>query len=683
MLSRIVRGSLAALVAGGLVFAGSACGRADTLSSRQPAVILTSQSATVTPSSPGAPASFAISFKVPGAPSGARVQLMIYRALGSRSAFEATLNAAPSSTPLSTVGPVPLASLSSAPAGGVGLDVQVLEDEPVAPGGAGVDLQCTVGNGSCSGVYPIVIDIQDAQGTSVARLTTYLTYAEQRSASPLVFCWVVPISAPPAPGGVTPGLSPGRLRTLVALASLLLAHPEVQTSIALDPSTVEALEQDHSRGARGALSMIRALAESQPARLLAEPFVDIDLGGLSAAGVGTEIVGQMLRGRAVTAGLLGMPPTAALPSPSPWVASGPLSDGIVHGLELAGSTGLVLPQADLANATEEAHATWAQPFTLSTPRGDVDQALQSDTQLSQEMAGSGRDPVLAANQVLADLAMIHFELPGASQRRGVLAVSPSSWSASSNFVNTVLSGLSNDPVVTSATISQLLSTVPKGGNDAASTRRLAGPEPKPLASQEVRAMVSARERVSGFDAAANGASALKSSLGDQLLRAESASLSSARQQAALAGLEKNLGAELGHVRVLHSTVTLTARTGTIPITILSSARYRLRATLTLSSAKLVFPQGPSRTVAIDHPTNSTDFLVKARTSGDLPLSYTLTSPGGLLVLARGQLTVRSTATSIAGIALTLLAIAVLSGWWLRTWLRSRRRRRARRAAAQG
>jgi hypothetical protein len=46
------------------------------------------------------------------------------------------------------------------------------------------------------------------------------------------------------------------------------------------------------------------------------------------------------------------------------------------------------------------------------------------------------------------------------------------------------------------------------------------------------------------------------------------------------------------------------------------------------------------------------------------------------VIAQEQLTVRSTATSVVGVLLTGLALAVLLTWWARTW-RARRRRRRR------
>lgn len=82
---------------------------------------------------------------------------------------------------------------------------------------------------------------------------------------------------------------------------------------------------------------------------------------------------------------------------------------------------------------------------------------------------------------------------------------------------------------------------------------------------------------------------------------------------------------------------------------------------------------------VDHPTNSVQVEVRARTSGDLPLAFTLTSRNGGLLIEHGRLTVRSTATSLVGIVLTLVAAVVLLGWWARTWARGRRGRRPARA----
>jgi Flp pilus assembly protein TadB len=58
----------------------------------------------------------------------------------------------------------------------------------------------------------------------------------------------------------------------------------------------------------------------------------------------------------------------------------------------------------------------------------------------------------------------------------------------------------------------------------------------------------------------------------------------------------------------------------------------------------------------------------------LPIDVTLHTQNGQLLLAHTVLTVHSTAISFVGVALTILAGAVLLFWWARTWRRSRRQR---------
>ena len=66
---------------------------------------------------------------------------------------------------------------------------------------------------------------------------------------------------------------------------------------------------------------------------------------------------------------------------------------------------------------------------------------------------------------------------------------------------------------------------------------------------------------------------------------------------------------------------------------------------------------------------------QARTSGDhLPIDVTLHTPDGHVMIAQTVLTVHSTEISFVGVALTVLAGAVLLAWWVRTWRRARRAR---------
>ena len=105
------------------------------------------------------------------------------------------------------------------------------------------------------------------------------------------------------------------------------------------------------------------------------------------------------------------------------MARGPVGPAIVSGLRTVGAQDLILPDTDLSTATEEDHATWAQPFLLQTGRGDVETAA-SDSQLTIYFNPAPGDGALAAYQLLANLAMLHFEIPGTSQPTRASSPSP-------------------------------------------------------------------------------------------------------------------------------------------------------------------------------------------------------------------------------------------------------------------
>jgi hypothetical protein len=144
-----------------------------------------------------------------------------------------------------------------------------------------------------------------------------------------------------------------------------------------------------------------------------------------------------------------------------------------------------------------------------------------------------------------------------------------------------------------------------------------------------------------------------------------------------------MDAQLGQLVIAGDrTITFTSQQGTIPVTIVSTAPYPVTATLTLTSDKLLFKNGATEwtqptTLAPEH-TNVVDVSVRTRVSGLFKVAITLHSPSGALELSSGEVNVRSTATSVVGIVLSLGAIAVLAVWWIRT---SRKRRVLRRADA--
>ena len=384
-----------------------------------PSLVLLSQSATVLPAAPGQPAPFQVTVRVKGAPAGAELGVVVYDKLHTRSEFEQTLTNRPTRV-MQEVAP---ATLSSLRAVGTGLQIvtDVLAGVTESDGATAIGLQqCTVGNGTCSGVYPLEVELLGQGGAPLAHLTTYLVYTETRSAHPLVFSWIVPVAAPVsirprAPlAGAIPALDPALVRDLAFLTEDLATNPGVQATVAPGPATVQRLEANGTTAARSVLASLRTLGAAGPGRLIAQPYVPVNLASLSeaGAGVGTEIKGQIETEGPIMAPVTGLLPLADQPSFSTWVAAGPVTPAIVKGLAQVHASSLVVDDADLPLATELDHASWTQPFDLELGRKSVP-AAAIDSQLSslftadaprpspggQPAAGrAGHDPVGTARR---------------------------------------------------------------------------------------------------------------------------------------------------------------------------------------------------------------------------------------------------------------------------------------------
>ncbi len=648
-----------------------------------PAVALTYQTPTLTPSSPGAAATFDLGLQAEasaGAPSQLEGTVSLYNRLTSRSQLEQDVASPPSSGLVSRTTPVALDCLGADAHGGLTLPVSITPQ--TAAGGAlacgsatasapALSLGCTPGN--CSGVYPVVLTVErSSDQTAVGRLTTFLTYTEAASSVPLRVAVVLPYGVPvqvsrttSAPASLLVPPSAAATEPLEALVDGLRDAPSVPVTIAADPQTLQSVSLSPDSSARAAQNALVQMAATPTTRqFLAEPYVPIDLTALTVAGLTGEVTLQMKRGGAAEAqaGL-------HLPAgPLTWVAGNNVGSSLAAGLSLAGASRVVVPDSSLAETNSGAAGN--EPFPLSVTRTATVSAVASDTALGAHFTSDPNDPVLAANQLLADIAFIHFEAPYLARPVSVVAVAPSNWQPDAAFLDTLLAGLDDNPVATPVTLNGLFAAVPASATDRHLANSGAG---TPLAQRAAAAIAQSRTRFTAFTSAVVGSPAVLGQLGDVILAAQSSTWRTPGSLATSAAFTRSLDGQLSLLSLATDrTITLTSRSGSIPVTVIRSTTYDMVGSLVLAGDKFTFPQGSTIPVfPLDRSTNPVRVYVSARTTGDLPLDVTLTSPQGGLVLAKGELTVRSTATSFAGIVLTALAAAVLLAWWARTWWRSR------------
>src|SRR3984957_4966990 len=658
-----------------------------------PALTLASQTQWVTPAAPWFSLALAIGSQA-GSAADLHVSVSMYGRITDGSQFQQAANGVPQEELLTRVPDVGVTATAAGLTASTCITVLYNDTSGpptpapdtagvCPPGGPTVNLHCTLGSGPCDDVYPVSIALLHAgDSTPVARFTTFLTYEEPgiaqppRYTGPLRVSWIVPVQN--RVSGQSSAADVARQST-EALTTELAARRNVPTTLAVNPTTAADLA---TYGGKAGQTALRQLAELTPAagpdQLLAPSFAPIDLAALSAAGLAGEIPLQLDRGTQI------LHATSLQPSGGSWIETGAnLSNAdvgnLTTGLQAAGANQLVVSDAALASIDNPTGSTFAQPFTLALAHGTHVNAVASDSQVDARFTANPRNPTLAANQLLANLSFIHFENQYDPNQRGVALVPPTGWQPSTAFVSTFLAGLTNSQIVSPVTLDQLFAQVPAGGNRAPTSRRLqSGPGVGRggITAAAASRITADRAELNSFSAATSGHPTQLTALSDALLRSESTSLNAPGRAVVLTAYGLGFTATLSSISLaVERTITFTSRTASIPITVLSAAPFVVRVVLTLSSDKFTFPNGATRTMDLNHSTTSVRIAATARTSGDrLPVDVTLRTPDGALTISRTVLTVHSTALSIVGVALTVLAGLVLLAWWGRTWRRGRQRR---------
>jgi hypothetical protein len=542
-------------------------------------------------------------------------------------------------------------------------------------------LGCTPDEGICGGVYPVSVALY-RQGVTpaLARYSTFLTYQEPGLSSSvgtggaLRVGVIMPLSAPFSPALSSP--SKASLTLQEAVMGTLFTHRNIPVTLAVNPATMVSLMADGAKPGQRAKEQLETLTTAPgDDELIDQPYVPIDVAALAGGGLSDEITAQLLRGDSLLR-QAGLHPTAG-----PWVDTSSSftsasAANLGSGLQAARTDRLVLADDNLAPAGSDS-LTFAQTFSLSLEHGNHVTAAEADTQLASFFDAEPDNPVLAANQLLAALEFIHFENPSLLDARGVILEPPAQWQPSTTFLNTLLGEMSGNPVLQPVTLNQFFNEVHKGGNGEPATRHLqSGSAPEKIPAGQAQRLATARVQLSSLSAAISGHPPVLTELSDLLLATENREFDRAQRTSALAIFGQHFGGELNLVSLAsQATITFTSRTAAIPVSVLSSAPFPIKVVVSLESNKFNFPDGSSRTLTLDRPTTPVRIQAHSRTSGDrLPVDVTLTTPDGRLVIARADLTVRSTSISLVGVALTALAAVVLLVWWGRTWRRSRRHR---------
>ena len=604
----------------------------------------------------------------------ASIVLDLHPAVTSRSQFAATLGGQLLGSRRAEV-VVPLAELTEQPDGS--RRIRLTQAATDVPG------ERSIRPLTRPGVYPLVVGLRDEgdDAEPPAPFTTYLVRTPAQGTTPLQVAVVQPVGAPLArqPDGSTV-VGDEALASLGSLAQVLASSVGTPLTLQARPETLEALgvvatsdDEGRAAAAGGVLKDLRAAVEGR--QVVSEPWVDLRLDALVATGLGEDLAAQRRRGDAALEAALDVRGDVRT-----WVSDEGLAGPSLRRLADIGVDQVVLPDAALSPV--ELRLSLSRPFALVAGAGAGGETLAAS---APEPALAARyeaeDPVLGAQHALADLAVLHGDEPGPLRARGVVVAPPPGVESDPGFLTALLTGLATSPVLDPVTLEGYFGDVdPQEGDDGEPLVRTVSPTGGRLGITAAD-VAAARSTITGFASMVTGESEVVRALDDRTLLAEAEGLEVAGRRAFLQAVADDVAQRVGSVGVVEAaSVRLADSEGTVPLTIVRDGTDPLAVRVTLESEQLSF--GPERrpgrfSYDLELTRENTPLVVpvQVRSPGTFPLLVTITSPDGLIEVGRAQVTIRSTAFSGVGVALSVGAGFFLLLWWGRHWRTVRRARR--------
>ena len=628
-------------------------------SGQDPAIELVTQTPVAVPGQP-----FVSDVLLPGVPADGSITLNVHQRVRSRSELAQTMEGDGLRCCIySQV--TPISELARRPGGARRVALKL------APARGGLPLPT-------EGVYPVELTARDATGSELASLVTHLIAPPEagNDAPDLAVAVVAELGTAPAlQADGTAELSPVDLAALEGIAAGLAAAPDVPATLDVRPETIEALQQSRDRAQLALLDTIRSAAVDR--HVLAAPYVGVDVDALARAGLVAELGHQVARGRAVLEEALGRPADDEVQVASPSLGAAGLS-----ALAFTGATKLVLDDADVEPLAEGIIPySLAQPFVVAVPSssdaddrtpGDV-LGLSADPTVVERLGTDGSDGLIVS-RVLAELALLRLEQPSVART----AVLPLRGDLSTGAVQQLLTALRTGRPFEAVTLPDAFEhaapVVDGGGNPAERALQPAGREDIP--GGIARDIASTRKAIATFRSLVGGGSPLPDAADRHLLVASAGALATEERRDHIDAARAAIDAVADLVSTNERfTLTLTSREGTIPITVRNDAGVPLRVSVRLRSQKLEFPDGDTIPLLLTEPTTRVDVRVRSRATGAFPLIIEVRTADGLRTLTTSRYTVRSTAVSGVGLALSVGAGLFLVVWWARHWRRTRRSRR--------
>jgi Family of unknown function (DUF6049) len=540
-------------------------------------------------------------------------------------------------------------------------------------------------------VLPLVVTV-DAQGPAGQvgdSLTTFVVHLPARPRLPLRAALLVPVREPthrnPAgdfiddklaglldPGGSLGAVADELARDDAPAATMVVDAMLIDEATAMAGSwrlrqgdrrtTVGPGDRRSQDAAQFLVSLKRAASNHPPA---AFPFGNADLPALVGAGGGARAANAVGRGRDLLTQGLGTPPDARLA----WPVDGAVDGALLQTLEQTGSDVVVLDPRHLPAPPSGV----TQNATVDLAGGPEPQrALIGDAVLSGALGDprGATAPAEWAQRILAETAVTWLERPNSTEPRGILLAPPQGWRPTRTFFRSLVRGLGRAPWLRLQSATTLADDVPQG--PAEGKRLLATVTSSDVAAGLPRAYLrlvdETRADLDSFlRAVGNDFTPASGSFQRDLLVAESRDWRPdevrGRGRGYIRAVTSGIRGVYRRIHVGTTPVTLTARRGTIPITIANESNERVTVVLRLTSPKVDLPRA-SDPFVLEPRRRTTQLLpVGTRATGTFPIRVDVLTPDSRELIAAGEVRLISTAFNRVALATTGGAVGVLLLWW--------------------
>jgi hypothetical protein len=539
-------------------------------------------------------------------------------------------------------------------------------------------------------LYPVTVELR-SRNEPVAVLRTVLVFIVEEPLTPLLVSTTFVLDAPvrirtdgtfvddALEQQVVEG---GRLDSII---SALEAVPGLPVTMVVSPVLLEQLatmrdgyrvvegsgirevpaEQGTALAAGRLLDRIREVLRQPLVEVVALPYASPSVPALVHAGLNIDLARQIRRGGDAVAALGGKEPSRTIfhPPGSAVTASSLAPLNLALAAEPGPTPALLLD----GNVVPPPPTELTPPARIQVEAdGTSHPAIASDPGVEARTAALPDDPILRAQWVLGELSAIYFEQP--SIPRGAALIFGEQDEPESGFLQSFLRGIRGAPEIfwlKAAPASRLLldQSVPDRRRLTETVR------PSPLAGSFTTEMDDSRDAVEALDSMADQ-NDLVGQLDRLLLLSESRYLGGHEDLRFdyLDTARATVDAEFDKVHLPPSSdITLTSRTGRIPVTLRSEAGYPVQLQLSLRATGLELIGGSSRDILLSRPIQTFVFPARAQRTGRFPVQVRLGTPDGTRI-GRTEIVVRSTAYNRIALVITIGAALFLALWWGRRFL---------------